>query len=173
MLGDRQRCDEKLLGVMRLPVVAVLIDLESGEIYWTVPRLPVLDDKASVTFQRESAVFTDGGRFVGSLRELATHPAQADELDRIPFIVESLERLEQHSWFDIGSRQAQDSSSRFIHGRRRSTAYRDTALYALPHRRSSVVEGVDASGRTSATTSSPRGRFCAPASTADAGPAVP
>ena len=90
--------------LMRLPVVAVLVDLEAGEIYWTVPRLPVLDDKASVTFRRESAVSTDGGRFVGSLRELAIHPAQADELDRIPFIVESLERLEQLSWFDLGTR---------------------------------------------------------------------
>jgi hypothetical protein len=88
-----RRSTRNYWALMRLPVVAVLVDLETDEMYWTVPKLPLVDDYLGIAFSASESITANSDQFHLVLIHVSQHPAQAEELDRVPFFVESLREL--------------------------------------------------------------------------------
>jgi hypothetical protein len=70
--------------------------------YWTVPMLPLLDERVGIAFTARESITADSDGFLRVLTHLAQHPAQAAELDRVPFFVDSLCELTSLGYLDLG-----------------------------------------------------------------------
>jgi hypothetical protein len=92
--------------ILRLPVVAILVDHATKRMYWEAPPPAFASGTEALSFDERREITGDPAGFFDALRTLAQHPPAVEELDRIPFFFEWLagDTLQQLGDFDAGTR---------------------------------------------------------------------
>lgn len=87
---------------LHLPVVAVLVDITTDELFWTIPERAFATERKSVTFERAREATVDPARFVAAVARAARSPASAELLDQIGHHLWTYKRLRRgHQWSDV------------------------------------------------------------------------
>jgi len=95
---------------LHLPVVVLLVDVGTKDIYWSVPSKVLGSKPASVRFSPGDCVQQDPGRFLETLCHLAHTPASAELLDQVPYFISELKRLREangcrDSWLGLDQQE--------------------------------------------------------------------